>query len=90
MTRSVYENRDYGWRAKLAKLIRREKPAQVVIGEGGSPTFVVGAGRESGRIVGLLCEDGSMLRFPEPPSDDPSTWPRDWWQPVIGGDDPWS
>ena len=84
---SAYENREYGWRAKLRELVgRRRRPAPIPE----NPVWVQGTGAESGRLIGVLDEDGELVRFPDPPADQPETWPREWWQPVIGGDDPWS
>ena len=70
-------------------MIGRDEPAQVVFNEFGNPTYVVGTGTESGRLIGVLDAHDELVRFPEPPVDRPESWPRGWWVPVIGGEDPW-
>jgi hypothetical protein len=68
---SVYERRRLGWRDRLRDLVRREKPPSPLVDP---PQLVV----EQGRPVGYRLVDGSVLRFPEPPSN-PAEWPESWW-----------
>ena len=68
---SVYERRRLGWRDRLRSLVGREEPPAALI----HPPQLVVAG---GRAIGYRCQDGSVLRFPEPPSD-PRLWPEGAW-----------
>ena len=56
---SVYERREFGWRGRLRRPVDREKPPAPLCDP---PQLVV----ERGRHVGHRCEDGSVLRIPEP------------------------
>ena len=78
---SVYERRDFGWRDRLRRLVGRKNPTAPLCDP---PQLVV----ERGRHVGYRCEDGSVLRIPEPPAD-PSQWPESWWGDGRGHEDDW-
>jgi hypothetical protein len=87
--RSVYEGRT-GLGLRLRKLLGRDEPSQVAFNRDGSPTWVQGSGGESGRIVGVLLEDGSVLEFPRLDPGRPDQYPPDMWSNGEEDDLPWS
>jgi hypothetical protein len=76
---SVYEGRVFGLAARLRRLFAREREqAPISVGPTGHPVYAM----RNGRIVGYLCEDGSVVPIP-PCCDGPEFCEREeCWTPL--------
>ena len=87
--RSVYEDRELGWRDRLRRLFGREDERQEpLLDEWGDPTLVV----VKGQPVGIRDTKGGVIEFPSDSQWLPSMWEdvgedgwfrprrRDWWR----------
>lgn len=78
--RSVYEDRELGWRDRLRRLFGHEDERQEpLLDEWGDPTIVV----VKGQPVGIRDTKGGVIEFPS----DPSQWLPSMWENV--GEDGW-